>query len=428
MPSPQGTEKVIHQAAMVGQAIKHSNVYGWLSHTGEPLGKQSKHCWETMIRSVQSNIESSNFKNRIALLDKGVKYIRSSGSLVDSHTIQLTDKNKVATVTSKQFIIANSKSPKLPDECEGVHLAITSDDLLSLPNSPGKTVVVGESYIALECAGFLNGLGLETVVMARSILLHGFDHEFVEKICEHMVEEGVKFQRACVPKKIELICKEPRVELQVIAKCRDGRTVVENCNTVLFAIGRQPCTENIGLERLGATPNIYTLGDYLNRRSELMPVSIEAGLLLANRLFSSTSQQCVPTTILTPLEYGCVGLTEEEAIAQYGTQNLKVYIQNSTPFEWTIAHHLDNKCYAKLITVLNENQRVVGFHFLGPNAGEITQFVGLALKKNATKAEFDSLIGIHPTCAEVSVVEVLEMIENFDGCLSICQLALIFDC
>lgn len=107
------------------------------------------------------------------------------------------------------------------------------------------------------------------------------------------------------------------------------------------------------------------------------------------------------------MEYGCVGLTEAEAIQQYGEENVEVYHQFSTPYEWTIAHHLDNKTYGKLITLLNENERVVGFHFFGPNAGEITQFAGLALKKGATKADFDSLIGIHPTCAEVT--KVLEL-------------------
>ena len=412
----------MHQAALVGQAIKHSNVYGWQSQSGEALDKLMKHNWESMVESVQANIKSSNFKYRVALRNEKVNYINSYGQLVDTHTIKLTDKsNKETTLTAKDFIIATGERPKLPDDCEGIELAITSDDLFSLPKSPGKTVVVGASYVALECAGFLNGLGLDVSVMVRSILLRGFDQEFAEKIGEYMAEEGVKFHRPCVPKKIELVSEEPRV-LRVTAQCSDGKEVVEECNTVLFAIGRKPCTENIGLENVGVAlekngkipvvneqtnvPNIYAVGDILHKRPELTPVAIEAGLLLVNRLYNNANQQCdyvnVPTTIFTPLEYGCVGLSEEEAIAKYGEANLEVYILNSTPFEWTIAHHLDNKCYAKLITVLNENQRVVGFHFLGPNAGEIAQFAGLALKKNATKAEFDSLIGIHPTCAEVS--------------------------
>jgi len=237
-----------------------------------------------------------------------------------------------------------------------------------------------------------------------------------------MAEEGVKFIRPCVPKKIELVSESPRV-LRVTAVAGNGETVVEECNTVLFAIGRKPCTDKIGLDKVGVAvekngkipvvneqtnvPNIYAVGDILYKKPELTPVAIQAGLKLVNRLYRNATEQCdysnVPTTIFTPLEYGCVGLSEEEAIQQYGEENIEVYIQNSTPFEWTIAHHLDNKCFAKLICLINENERVVGFHFLGPNAGEITQLASLVLKKNVTKADFNQLIGIHPTCAEVFV-------------------------
>ena len=205
-----------------------------------------------------------------------------------------------------------------------------------------------------------------------------------EKIGQYMADEGVKFHRPCVPKKIELISEEPRV-LRVTGVCQDGSEIVEECQTVLFAIGRKPCTENIGLENVGVAlekngkvlvineqtnvPNIYAVGDILSKRPELTPVAIEAGLRLVNRLYNNKTEQCdytnVPTTIFTPLEYGAVGLSEEDAIKQYGEDNLEVYIQNSTPFEWTIAHHLDNKCFGKLITLRNENERVVGFHFLG---------------------------------------------------------------
>jgi len=414
-------KKLMHQAALVGQAVKHSNVYGWQTENGETLDKIMKHNWERMVEAVQANIKSSNFKYRVALRNEKVNYINSYGTLVDNHTIKLTDKaGKESTLTSKDFLIATGERPRLPDDCEGAELAITSDDLFSLPKSPGKTVVVGASYVALECAGFIKGFNLDVSVMVRSILLRGFDQEMAEKIGQYMAHEGVKFHRPCVPKKIELISEEPRL-LRVTGVCDDGSEIVEECETVLFAIGRKPCTDNIGLENVGVAveksgkipvvneqtnvPNIYAVGDILHKRPELTPVAIEAGLRLVNRLYNNRSEQCdytnVPTTIFTPLEYGCVGLSEEDAVKQYGEDNLEIYVQNSTPFEWTIAHHLDNKCFGKLITLRNENERVIGFHFLGPNAGEITQFAALALKKNATKAEFDSLIGIHPTCAEL---------------------------
>ena len=109
----------------------------------------------------------------------------------------------------------------------------------------------------------------------------------------------------------------------------------------------------------------------------------------------------VCTTVFTPLEYGTCGLSEEDAIQQYGEDNLEVYHQNFWPLEWTVAHRPENSCYLKLICVKSEAEKVVGFHYLGPNAGEVTQGFGIALKMGATKANFDDLIGIHPTTAEV---------------------------
>jgi len=108
----------------------------------------------------------------------------------------------------------------------------------------------------------------------------------------------------------------------------------------------------------------------------------------------------IPTTIFTPLEYGCVGYSEELAIEKYGQDNLEVYHSHFKPLEWTIPHREDNACYAKLICLRHENERVVGVHILGPNAGEITQGFAVALRAGATKKMFDSAVGIHPTCAE----------------------------
>ncbi|RWS24382.1 thioredoxin reductase 1: cytoplasmic-like protein, partial [Leptotrombidium deliense] len=186
-----------------------------------------------------------------------------------------------------------------------------------------------------------------------------------------------------------------------------------------------PCTNKIGLENTKDVrtlagkiqtvseqtnePNIYAIGDVLDGKPELTPVAIEAGQLLAKRLFGNSDVQCdyinVPTTVFTPLEYGACGYSEEDAVKKFGEDNIEVYIQNFVPLEWTIAHRPVNACFAKLICLRknNENQQetAVGFHYLGPNAGEVTQLVGLALKNKLTKDDFDALIGIHPTCAEI---------------------------
>lgn len=381
-------KKLMHQAALIGQTVRNAVKFGWETKDSLPLSDVLQHNWQTMVESVQANIKSSNFKYRVAVREQKVQYLNAYGTLVDAHTIKLTDKkNQEKLVTSRHFLIATGERPRYPDDCEGaIEYGMTSDDLFSLPYSPGKTLVVGASYVALECAGFLNGFGLDVSVMVRSILLRGFDQEMAEKVGEYMAEEGVKFLRPCVPTKIELIEKSQPGKpnrLLVTGRLANGETYSEEFNTVLFAIGRKPCTDGIGLENVGVqvaksgkipvqneqtnVDNIYAVGDILESKPELTPVAIEAGLRLVRRLYDNNTVQCdydhVATTVFTPLEYGCVGLTEEQALARYGEDNIEVYIQYQTPFEWTIAHNLDNKCYAKLITVLNQNVRILLYFY-----------------------------------------------------------------
>ncbi|KAG2482124.1 hypothetical protein HYH03_018910, partial [Edaphochlamys debaryana] len=145
---------------------------------------------------------------------------------------------------------------------------------------------------------------------------------------------------------------------------------------------------------------------------ELTPVAIKAGIRLAQRLYGGSSQltdyNAVPTTVFTPLEYGCVGYSEEDARKKFGDEALEVYVSYLKPLEWALNHEehkgepvrQDNAVYCKLITNLQDNERVVGIHYLGPNAGEIIQGLAIALRAGATKAHFDDTIGIHPTVAE----------------------------
>lgn len=159
-------------------------------------------------------------------------------------------------------------------------------------------------------------------------------------------------------------------------------------------------------------PHIYAIGDIIDGEAlnppsattELTPVAIQAGKLLADRLYAGKSAlmdySMVATTVYTPLEYGAVGLPEEEAIKLHGEDNIEVYHSYFKPLEWTLPHRGDNVCYAKLICLKPEGERVIGLHVCGPNAGEMTQGFAVAIKAGATKAHFDDTVGIHPTVAE----------------------------
>ncbi|KAK4312844.1 hypothetical protein Pmani_015761 [Petrolisthes manimaculis] len=431
-PTPKGTtwglggtcvnvgcipKKLMHQSAILGGELKDSREYGW--DTPETV----THDWGRMVEAIQNHIGSLNWGYRVALREKKVDYLNAYATFTDPHTIKTVDRRgKEKIITSDKFLVATGGRPRYPDIPGAKDHTITSDDIFSLPHAPGKTLLVGASYISLECAGFLAGLGYDTTVMVRSILLRGFDQQIAEKIGTYMEQHGVKFIRGAVPTNIEKIEEGTPGKLRVTAKTTDGEEVVGEYNTVVVAIGRDPCTSGIGLENAGvdlakngkvvvekgeqsSVPHIYAIGDVMEGGLELTPVAIQAGRLLARRLYRKDSLQTdyvnVPTTVFTPLEYGCCGLSEEAAIDKYGEDDIEVYHSSYQPLEFTVAHRPENDCYAKLVCVKSENEKVVGFHILGPNAGEITQGFSIGLKLGATKADFDNLIGIHPTAAEI---------------------------
>ncbi|KAM4597629.1 thioredoxin reductase 1, cytoplasmic-like isoform 1-T3 [Polymixia lowei] len=455
VPTPKGTswglggtcvnvgcipKKLMHQTALLGTAMQDARMFGWefeesgevpeVSHRRSRRGEVTtacrvKHNWETMKTAVNNYIGSLNWGYRVSLRDKNVNYVNSYAEFMEPHKIKATNKRGKETFhTAAKFILATGERPRylgIPGDKE---YCITSDDLFSLPYCPGKTLVIGASYVALECGGFLAGLGLDVTVMVRSILLRGFDQDMANRAGEHMEEHGVKFLRKYVPVKVEELEAGTPGRLKVTAKSTDSDEVIEGeYNTVLIAVGRDACTDKMGLDKAGVkvnpkngkipvndeeqttVPHIYAIGDILEGKWELTPVAIQAGKLLARRLYGGSTVKCdyinVPTTVFTPMEYGSCGLSEERAIELYGQDNIEVFHSLFWPLEFTVPNRDNNRCYSKIICNKLDNDRVIGFHYLGPNAGEVTQGYGAAMKCGVTKEQLDNTIGIHPTCAEV---------------------------
>ncbi|XP_068109178.1 thioredoxin reductase 3 [Hyperolius riggenbachi] len=412
-------KKLMHQAALLGQSLKDSRKFGW------EYDEQVQHNWETMRQNIQDYIGSLNWGYRVALRDKSVRYENAYAEFVEPHKIKATNKKgKESFFTAERFVLATGERPRYLDIPGDKELCITSDDLFSLDYCPGKTLVVGASYVALECAGFLAGIGLDVTVMVRSIFLRGFDQEMAEKAGAYMETHGVKFIKKFVPTLVEQLEAGTPGRIRVVAKSTETDAVIEGeYNTVLVAVGRDSCTKNIGLEKIGVklnqrngkipvndeeqtnVPYVYAIGDILEGKLELTPVAIQAGRLLARRLYGDSNLKCdyinVPTTVFTPMEYGCCGYPEEKAIEVFGEDTLEVYHTLFWPLEWTVPSRDNNQCFAKIICNRLDNDRVIGFHILGPNAGEITQGFAAAMKCGLTKEKLDETIGIHPTCAEV---------------------------
>ena len=416
-------KKLMHNAALLNEGYKHDLPHYGVGVTKEAFdanygmsadNEPAVQSWEMLRSNVQNHVKSLNFKYRVDLREKEVTYLNRLGSFVDAHTVETVDKKgNRGTVTFSRCIIAVGGRPT-PLTCEGGELAVSSDDIFSQEADPGKVLCVGASYISLECAGFLNGIGKDVEVAVRSILLRGFDRECAGLIGDYMKAEGVKFREGVVPSKLEKT-DEGRIK----ATFSDGSSDVYD--TVLAAIGRSGDTSKLGLDKVGispnpkngkivakfeqtSTPNVYVIGDVMDGCPELTPVAIHAGRQLSRRLFGGSTgpmdYRNVCTTVFTPIEYGTVGYSEDDAIAEFGQDGVEVYHKFFVPLEWSISPTRGkHQGFTKAI-VEKDTGRLLGLHYLGPNAGEVMQGYGTAIKLGCTFGDITSTVGIHPTTAE----------------------------
>ncbi|XP_037353003.2 thioredoxin reductase 2, mitochondrial isoform X3 [Talpa occidentalis] len=399
-PSPRGTrwglggtcvnvgcipKKLMHQAALLGGMIRDAPYYGW--EVAQPVW----HDWRKMAEAVQNHVKSLNWGHRVQLQDRKVKYFNIKASFVNEHTVCGVAKDgKETLLSAEHIVVATGGRPRYPTHIAGaLEYGITSDDIFWLKESPGKTLVVGASYVALECAGFLTGIGLDTTIMMRSIPLRGFDQQMSSLVTEYMESHGTRFLRGCTPSSVGRL---PDGQLQVTWKDHaSGKEDKGTFDTVLWAIGRVPETRSLNLEKAGVktnpdshkilvdaqeatcVPHIYAIGDVAEGRPELTPTAIMAGKLLAQRLCGQSSDL---------MDYD------------------NVYHAYYKPLEFTVAERDASQCYIKMVCLREPPQLVLGLHFLGPSAGEVTQGFALGIKCGASYAQVMRTVGIHPTCAE----------------------------
>ena len=426
-------KKIFHYAALIGESLHDAHALGWANRSPATELETPKytHSWEILVKRVQDLVKKLNFSYRAGLRKSGVTYINAWATLVPTQSgdfwVKYQDSEGLPiTIEAKNILVAVGGRPVIPKEIPGSELAITSDDIFSLSKPPGKTLVVGGGYIALECAGFLNGLGNPTTVAVRSRPLRAFDRQCVDKVVENMKQLGVEFLSASVSK---MASQEGRITVTF------DSGEVEQFDTVIYATGRRPDTTALGLpsELLGpngkirvhenakVAGNVYAVGDAALGRPELTPVAVRDGELLAARLFGGSSKNLdrpdmIPTTVFTPVEYGCVGLSEEAAIERYGAHEIDSYLFEWQTLELAAVHRpkleklRENEGdaeqggmnFCKAVVEL-KTDRVLGLHFVGPNAGEVIQGFATAMRLGMKKKDLDETIGIHPTDAEAIV-------------------------
>ncbi len=394
-------KKLMVYASRFPKYARESEGYGWTV-------KPADFDWKTMITDVNNEVKRLNGIYQRMVDNAEVKIFPVHAKLLDAHTLEVGDEK----VTAERILIAVGGKPVKPD-IPGIEHAITSDGMFEMTEQPKHMVILGGGYIGCEFASVMNLLGTKvTQVIRKEQILNGFDKDIRNELHEAMVKQGINLLT--------------NAEIVGIEKTADGVTVTINDGTEqvivadavsLAATGRRPKLENLGLENTAvethrgaiaadkysqtAEPSIYAIGDCTDRIN-LTPVAINEGRALADTIYGNKSRMMtydnVPSAVFTTPESASVGITEGEAIEQYGEDNIHVFRSRFRSMYYTLPNK-DEKTLMKLV-VHTETDKVLGAHMVGDSAAEIIQGVAIALKMGATKADFDNTVGIHPSSAE----------------------------
>ena len=378
--------------------IEDAQAYGWSVDAST-----AKLDWGHMIAKKDAELQRLEDVYHSMLTNAGVDLLNGRGNLVDAHTVDVDGK----TVTAAKILVATGGWPSNPD-IPGIEHVISSNEALDLKVLPERMVIVGGGYIAVEFAGVFSGAGVQVTEIIRAPnILRGFDEDVRDHLRQEMTKKGVNILSDTTIEAIE------KTSDGYALKLGDGSSL--ETDLVMYATGRSPKTANLGLEELGieldrksaivvneqyqtSVPNIYALGDVTDRVN-LTPVALGEGMVLAHSLFNNNpgvmDYDNIPSAVFSHPPIGSVGLTEDQAREK---GDIDVYVSRFKPMKHTLSGR-DEQALMKLI-VDQKSDRVVGLHMVGPDSPEIAQGYAVAMKAGATKADFDSTVGIHPTAAE----------------------------
>lgn len=392
-------KKLFVYGAHVHDELEDAAGYGWNVPSSDVTFD-----WPTLVANKNTEIERLNGIYGRMLQNAGVTIIEGTASFSDANTVVVGD----TSYTAKHVTVATGSWPVVPD-IPGKECVVTSNEMFYLPQLPKRAVIWGGGYIAVEFAGILAGLGVETTLLYRGdLFLRGFDTDIRKFTEQEMRKKGIDLRFGVNIDSVEPEGSQYRVHLN------NGESL--ETGLVMAATGRKALVEGLGLTELGvelsesghvvvddhfqtAVPSITALGDVIGT-PQLTPVALAQGMVLSRRLFGDgqgdMDYSAIPTAVFCQPNIGTVGWTEDEARA--AGHSLRIYRSEFRPMKYTLSGR-DERSLMKLV-VDDTTDKVLGAHMVGPDAGEITQGLAVAIKAGATKAQFDSTLGIHPTSAE----------------------------
>ena len=378
-------------------AISDAQAYGW----DVSLGAFDWGVFKTKLHTELDRLENVY---RGILKNNGVESFDARAKVVGADEVELSDGTRKS---AKHILLAMGGRPVKP-EMKGAEHAITSNEIFHLERLPKNMLILGGGYIACEFAGIMNGLGVDVTQYYRGEqILRGFDGEARGLIADQMKERGVDLHCG-----VNILSMEKQGD-QICVKGTNG--VEKLFDQVMFATGRSPNTQGLGLEEVGIKtgrkgeivvdeysqtniPSVFAIGDVTDR-VQLTPVAIREAMAFVETVFkgnpTAVDHELIPSAIFTQPEYGVVGLSEEDAAAK---GPIEVYVASFKPMHHAFAGRSD-RVLMKLI-VCADTRKVLGCHIVADHAGEMIQMVGIAVKMGATKEDFDRTVAVHPTMAE----------------------------
>ncbi|KAJ4417172.1 Glutathione reductase [Neurospora sp. IMI 360204] len=409
-------KKVTFNAAFIAETIHQAKDYGFSVEETAPFD------WTTFKHKRDAYIARLNGIYERNLANDKVEYVHGWAKLLSRNSVEITlDDGTKSVVNAKKILIAVGGNPTIPPHIPGSKYGTNSDGFFDIETLPKKVALVGAGYIAVEFAGMFNALGVETHLFIRhDTFLRSFDPMIQQVSVKEYERLGVKLHKRSHLTSVE---KDAAGKLAINFKEGEGEQSISDVDHLIWAVGRTPAVEGLGLDKAGvktnekgyievdeyqntSTENIYALGDVCGQ-IELTPVAIAAGRKLAARLFGpeefrtlKLNYENVPSVVFAHPEIGSIGLTEPEAVAKYGADNLKIYKSNFTAMYYAMMQPEDKAPTAYKLICAGPEEKVVGLHIIGLGSGEILQGFGVAINMGATKADFDNCVAIHPTSAE----------------------------
>jgi len=393
-------KKLLVYAAHISHEIKDAYGLGW------DISEHSFN-WKRLIENKNNEIKRLNENYKTLLEKPGVTIEYGRARITSEHSVEVNGK----TITAEKILITVGATPSIPD-FPGAEHVISSDQIFFLPELPKKIVIVGGGYIAVEFAGIMNGFGVETHLVYRGEhLLKKFDKKSVDFAVERMKKNGVHIHFST---NITSIVKENNGNNDFT--CHFDNNSSLTVDQVMYATGRRSLTHDMGLEEVGidtrdnasivvddhfqtSIPSIFALGDVIGT-PELTPVAIAQAMVFINQQYEDDTKlmnyENIATTVFSEPNIATVGLSEEQAREKI--LSVEVY---ETQFRH-IKYRLSDEVQFILLRLLVEksSQKVIGLHYVGPDAGELVQGFAVAVKAGLTKSQFDDTVGIHPTAAE----------------------------